>query len=82
MCVRFLTTNQIKQGLKSKCTCCGLSKVVCGGLSAALTTYFGPTGEVADNHIFQIFNLGLITLLVYLFDTDLIYHGRFSKYPH
>ena len=50
MYVRFLTTNQIKQGLKSKCTCCGLSKVVCGGLSAALTTYFDPTGKVADNH--------------------------------
>ncbi len=29
MYVRFLTTNQIKQGLKSKCTCCELSNVVC-----------------------------------------------------
>ena len=51
--VRFLTTNQIKQGLKSKRTCCGLSKVVCGGLSPALTTYFGPTGKVEDNHILE-----------------------------
>ena len=51
MYVRFLTTNQIKQGLKSKCACCGLSKVICGGLSAALTTYFGPTGKEADTHM-------------------------------
>ncbi len=50
MNIRFLATNQIKQGLKSKCTCCGLSTVFCGQLSAALTTYFGPTGKVADNH--------------------------------
>ena len=40
MYIRFVTSSQIKRGLKFDKTCCGLWTVVCGRLSATSKAYF------------------------------------------
>jgi len=51
MIVRFLATNQIKQGLKFNWICCGLSSMDYRRLSASKEIRNKLSGIIADNHL-------------------------------